>query len=58
MKLEPPERANKIVNKAVQEISAKRRAAAIAIDYGAVTDTDGLVRIRGCDPFRRPGVSL
>ena len=58
MKLEPPERANKILNKAIQEISAKRRAAAIAKDYGAVNDTDGLVRIMGCDPFRRPGFSL
>ena len=58
MKLEPPERANKIMNKLIQEISAKRRAAAIAKDYGAVTDTDGLVRIMGCDPFRRPGISL
>ena len=53
MKLEPPERANKIKNKA-----AKRTAAAIAKDYGAVTDTDGIVRIMGCDPFRRPGISL
>ena len=58
MKLEPPERANKRMNKAIQEISAKRRAASIAKDYGAVTDTDGLVRIMGCDPFRRPGISL
>ena len=45
MKVEPPERVNKIMNKAIQEISAKRRAAARAKDYGAVTDTDGLVRI-------------
>ena len=45
------------MNKAIQKISAKRRAAAIAKDYGAVTDTDGLVRIMGCDPFRRPGIS-
>ena len=58
MKLEPPERANKIMNKAIQEISAKRRAAAIAKDYGAVSDTDGLVRIMGCDLFRRPDISL
>ena len=36
MKLEPPERANKIMIKAIQEISAKRRAAAIVKDYGAV----------------------
>ena len=37
MKLETPERANKRINKAIQEISAKKRAAAIAKDYGAVT---------------------
>ena len=55
MKLEPPERANKILNKAIQEIFAKKRAAVEARDYGAITDTDGLVRIMGCDPFRRPG---
>ena len=30
------ERDNKILNKAIQEISAKRRAAAMAKDYGAV----------------------
>ena len=58
MKLEPPERANKILNKAIQEISAKKRAAAVTGDYGAITVTDGLVRIMGCDPFRRPGISL
>ena len=58
MKLEPPERGNKILNKAIQEISAKKRAVAIARDDGAVTDTDGLVRIMGCGPFRRPGISL
>ena len=58
MKLAPPERANKRVNKAIQEISAKKRAAAIAEDYGAITDTDGSVRIMGGDPFRRPGISL
>ena len=46
------------MNKAIQEISAKRRAAAIAKDYGAITDTDGSVRVMGCDPFRRPGFSL
>ena len=46
------------MNKAIQEISAKRRATARAKDYAAVTDTDGLVRIMGCDPFRRPGISL
>ena len=57
MKLEPPERVNKTLNKAMQEISAKKRAAVEARDYGAITDTDGLVRIMGCDPFRRPGFS-
>ena len=46
------------MNKAIQEISAKRKAAVTAEDYGAVTDTDGLVRIMGHDPFRRPGISL
>ena len=40
MKLEPLERANKILNTAIQEISATRRAA-IAKDHGVVTDTDG-----------------
>ena len=57
MKLELPERANKTLNKANQEISAKKRAAVEARDYGAITDTDRLVRIMGCDPFRRPGFS-
>ena len=55
MKLEPPERANKILNNAIQEISAKKRASAKARDDGAITD--GLVRIMGCDPFRRLGIS-
>ena len=32
MKLEPPERANKILNKAIQEISAKRRAVAMTTE--------------------------
>ena len=45
MKLELPERANKIMNKAIQEISAKNRAAVEARDNGAIPDTDGLVRI-------------
>ena len=58
MKLEPLERANKILNKAIQEISAEKRATVEARDNGAITDTDGLVRIMGCDPFRRPGISL
>ena len=57
MKLEPPERANKMLNRATQEISAKKKAAVEARDYAAITDTDGLVRIMGCDPFRRPGFS-
>ena len=58
MKSEQAERANKIMNKAIQEIRAKKRAAAVAKDYGAVTETDGSVRIMGCDPFRRPGIGL
>ena len=41
MKLEPPERANKIMNKAMREISAKKRAVVEARDYGAITDIDG-----------------
>ena len=57
MMLEPPERANNILNKAIQVISAKKRAAVEASDYGAITDTDGLMRIMGCDPLRRPGFS-
>ena len=57
MKLEPPERANKISNKAIQEISVKKRAAVEARDFGAITDTDGLVRIMGCDPVRWLGFS-
>ena len=55
MKLEPPESFNKIMNKAIQEISAKRRSSAMAKDYRAIIDTDGLVRIMGCDPFKPPG---
>ena len=39
MTLEPPERANKMLNKAIQEISAKKRAAVGVGDYGAITDT-------------------
>ena len=54
---EPPERANKMLNNAIQEISAKKRAAVEARDYGAITDTEILVRIMGCDPFRRLGFS-
>ena len=48
MKLQPPERANKFMNKAIQETLAK--------DYGTVIDTDGSVRLMGCDPFRRLGI--
>ena len=54
MKLEPLERSNKILNKAIQEIRAKKRAAAVARDYGAISDTDGHVRNMGCDILRRP----
>ena len=57
MTLEPPERANKVLNKAIQAISAKKRANVEARDYGAVTDTERLVKIMGCDPFRQPGSS-
>ena len=45
-----------MMNKVIQEINEKRRAVAIAKDYGAITDND-LVRIMGYDPFRRPGIS-
>ena len=55
MTLEPPERANKMLNKATQEINAKKRAAEEARDYGAITDTERLVKIMGCDPFMRAG---
>ena len=44
-----PERANKVLNKAIQEISARKRANVEARDNGAIT--------MGCDPFRRPGIS-
>ena len=57
MTLEPLERANKMLNKANQEISAKKRAPLEARDYGAITDTENLLSIMGCDPFRRPGFS-
>ena len=40
MKLEPPERANNRMNKAIQEFSAKKREASIAKNCGAITDTD------------------
>ena len=58
MKLEPPERGNKILKKAIQESSAKKRAVVEARDNGAINDTDGLVRIIGCDPFQAAGVSV
>ena len=58
MKLGPPERGNKILNKAIQENSANKRTAAVARDYGAITDTGGLVRIMGCDLFGRLGFGL
>ena len=45
------------MNKAIQETSAKKTAAAEARDCGAITDTDGLVIIMGCDPSRRPSFS-
>ena len=57
MTLDPPERANKMLNTAIQEISAKKRAAVEARDYGAITDTEWLAKIMGCDPFRLPGFS-
>ena len=57
MTSEPPERANKVWNKAIQEISAKKRSQVEARDYGAITDAKRLVKIMGCDPFRRPGFS-
>ena len=56
MKLEPPESQQNIEQS--EEICAKKRAAAAARDYGAITGTDGLVRIMGCVPFSRPGFSL
>ena len=57
MKLEPPERSNKTLNKAMQEISAKKRAAVEARDNGAITDTDGLVRNHGMRSFQAAGFS-
>ena len=55
--LEPPGRANKVLINAIQEISAKKRANVEARDYGTITDTERLVKIMGCDPFRWPGFS-
>ena len=57
MTLETPERANKVLNKAIQEIRAKKSANEETADCGAITDTWRLVKIIGCDPFRRPGAS-
>ena len=50
-------KSQQVLNKAIQEIRAKKSANKETRDYGAITDTDGLVKIIGCDPFRRPGVS-
>ena len=47
MTLEPPERANKVLNKAIQEISAMKRASVQARDSGAVTDTERWMNIMG-----------
>ena len=58
MTLEPPERANKVLNKGIQEIRARSRANVEARDNGANTDTERLVKIIGCDPFRRLGITL
>ena len=43
MKLEPPERANRTLNRAIQEISAKKWEDVEDRDYGAITDTDGWI---------------
>ena len=57
MTLDPPERSNKVLNKAVQEISVRKRANVETRDNGAITDTEWFVNIMGCDPFRRRGIS-
>ena len=57
MTLETPERANKVLNKAIQEIRAKQSADEEYRDCGSITDTWRLVKIFGCDSFRRPGAS-
>ena len=44
MTLEPPERTNKMLNKAIHEISAKERAA-VEARHGAITDNERLVKI-------------
>ena len=51
MTLEPPERANKVLNKAIQEISAKKRAHVEARNYGAITDTE-VGENHGMRPFQ------
>ena len=60
--LEPPEKANKVLNKANREISARKQAHVEAHvearNNGAITDTEMLENITGCDPFRRLGISL
>ena len=57
MTLEPPERANEVLNKAIREINAKKRANVEARDYGAITDPERLVKIMGCDFLKRLGFS-
>ena len=56
--LEPTEKANNVLNTAIQEISARKKAHVEARNNGAITDTETLVKIMGCDPFRRLGISL
>ena len=46
-----------MLNRAIQEMCVKKKAAVEARDHGAITDTERFVRIMGCDPFRRPGFS-
>ena len=46
-----------MLNKAIQEICVKKKAAVEARDHGAITDSERFVRFMGCDPFRRPGSS-
>ena len=55
---EPPEGANKVLNKEIQEISARKRANVETRDNRAITDRERFVKIMGCDPSRRPGISL
>ena len=56
MTLEPPEKANKV--KAIQEMSARKKAHAEGRNNEAIIDTEMLVKIMGGDPFRRLGISL